>query len=315
MSFHDDWGERCARWGGVRSEEIDVRGTTVHVLRADGPEDGTPHLLVHGLGGAASNWLEVLPALARLGPVLAPDLPGFGRTRPPRPGASRVGANARFLRALLDRLGWSRAVLHGNSMGGMLGVLLAELAPERVDRLVLTSPALPSPPSALHRTTPRTLARFAPFAFPGLGRLVLSRLWARTTVEELWRENVEELHADPSRVRAEFAEVGKANLELGKQHPWRVESLATAAESLVGALMASGRLWRSVQQVEAPTLLLWGDGDRLIGRPVIDEIRRRRPDWDHRVFEGVGHCPQIEIPTRYVDAVAGWSPSARRLSA
>lgn len=315
MSFHDDWGERATRWHGVRSEEIDVQGTPVHVLRADGVAAGTPHLLIHGLGGAATNWLEVLPALARLGPVLAPDLPGFGRTRPPRPGASRVGANTRFLRALLDRLGWDRAVLHGNSMGGMLGVMLAELAPERIDRLVLTSPALPSPPTAIHRTPPRTLARFAPFVFPGLGRVVLSRAWARTPVEQLWRENVEHLHADPSRLQREFAEVGKANLELGKQQPWRAEALATAAESLLGRLMASGGLWRTVAQVDAPTLLLWGDGDRLIGRPVIDEVRRRRPDWDHEIFEGAGHCPQIEVPARYVDAVASWAPQRGRLSA
>lgn len=315
MNFHDDWGERCARWDGVRSEEVDVQGTPVHVLRADGPADGTPHLLIHGLGGAATNWLEVLPALARLGPVLAPDLPGFGRTRPPRPGASRVGANARFLRALLDRLGWDRVVLHGNSMGGMLGVLLAEHAPERIDRLVLTSPALPSPRTSLHRTPPRTLVRFAPFVLPGLGRLVLSRVWARATVEQLWRDNVEHLHADPARVQPEFAEVGKANLELGKQQPWRVEGLATAAESLMGRLMAAGRLWRVVAQVEAPTLLLWGDADQLIGRPVIDEVRRRRPDWDHEVLEGAGHCPQIEVPARYVDAIATWTPQPGRLSA
>ncbi len=308
MSFHEDWGERSERWRGVRSQELDVLGTSVHVLRADGPADGTPHLLVHGLGGAATNWLEVLPALARLGPVVAPDLPGFGRTRPPVPRGSRVGANARFLRTLLDHLGWDRAVLHGNSMGGMLGVMLADLEPERIERLVLASPALPSPPTALHRTSPQTLARFAPFALPGLGRVVLSQLWSRSTVEDLWQENLQYLHGDPSRVRPELAEVGKDNIARGQREPWRVEAMAAAAESLVGRLMASGGLWRTVEQVDAPTLLLWGDADRLIGRPVIDEVRRRRPDWDHEVFEGAGHCPQIEIPERYVDAVATWSP-------
>lgn len=315
MSFHEDWGERAERWRGVRSEELEVRGTPIHVLRADGPQDGTPHVLVHGLGGAATNWLEVLPSLARLGPVVAPDLPGFGRTRPPRPGASRVGANTRFLRALLDELGWDSAVVHGNSMGGMLAVMLADLAPERVARLVLASPALPSPPMALHRTPPRTAVRFAPFVVPGVGKRVLSRLWARSSAEDLWRESVEYLHADPSRIRPELAEVGRSNVERGQQEPWRVEGLATAAESLLSRLMASGGLWRSVHRIEAPTLLLWGDADRLIGRPVIDEVRRRRPDWDHEVFEGTGHCPQIEVPERYVDAVATWTPSPGRLTA
>lgn len=308
MELHEDWGVRSERWRGVRSEEIDVLGTPVHVLRADGPADGVPHLLVHGLGGASINWLEVLPSLARLGPVVAPDLPGFGRTRPPRPRGSRVGANARFLRVLLDRLGWDRVVLHGNSMGGMLGILLADREPQRIDRLVLASPALPSPPAALHRTRPETLARFAPFVLPGMGRVVLSRLWARTSAEDLWRESVAYLHADPSRVRPELSEVGLANVEFGLQRPWRLEGMASAAESLVARLMVANGLWRAVEAVAAPTLLLWGDGDRLIGRAVIDEVRRRRPDWDHEVFEDTGHCPQIEVPERYVDAVASWSP-------
>jgi pimeloyl-ACP methyl ester carboxylesterase len=312
VAFHEDWGERCDRWRGVRSEALDVHGTRVHVLRSDGPAGRTGHLLVHGLGGAASNWLEVMPAIARLGPVVAPDLPGFGRTRPPRPGASRVGINARFLRTLMDHLGWDRAVIHGNSMGGMLGILLAELAPSRVERLVLASPALPSPRSSMHRTSPQTLVRFAPFVMPGLGRVVLNRMWARTTPERLWQETLEFVHANPERVRPEFREVGLANVTYGRQQSWRVDGMATAAESLVARLMRSGGLWRAVGDVEAPTLLLWGDEDRLVGRAVFEEARRRRPDWDHVVFEGTGHCPQIEIPERYVDAVASWTPASSR---
>lgn len=309
MERHQDWGEVCERWQGVRSEYLDVHGTRVHVLRADGDSERTGHLLVHGLGGAATNWLEVLPALARLGPVVAPDLPGFGRTRPPRPGASRVDVNARFLRALLDHLGWDRAVVHGNSMGGMLAVLLAELAPERVDRLVLASPALPSPRTAMHRTSPRTLARFAPFVFPGLGRILLTRLWARATPEQLWQESLEFIHADPGRVHPELYEVGLANVALGCEQAWRVDGMATAAESLVARLLRSGRLWRAVDELDAPTLLLWGDEDQLVGRAVVDEARRRRPDWDHMVFDGAGHCPQVEVPERYVAVVSSWSPA------
>jgi pimeloyl-ACP methyl ester carboxylesterase len=316
VEFHEDWGERCSRWDGVYSEYLDLHGTRVHVLRSDGPAERTGHLLVHGLGGAATNWLEVMPAIARLGPVVAPDLPGFGRTRPPRPGASRVDVNARFLRALMDHLGWERAVVHGNSMGGMLGILLGDLAPSRIEGLVLASPALPSPRAEVHRTSPRTLVRFAPFVFPGLGRVVLSRMWARTTPEQLWQETLEFVHADPGRVRPEFREVGLANVTFGRQQAWRVDGLASAAESLVARLVRSGRLWQAVRELEAPTLLLWGDQDRLVGRAVFEEARRRRPDWDHVVFEGAGHCPQIEIPERYVDAVASWIPhSARGLTA
>lgn len=318
MTFHEDWGQRCERWRGVRSEELDVAGTPVHVLRADGAvgaEEATGQLLVHGLGGAATNWLEALGELTRLGPVVAPDLPGFGRTPPPRPGASRVGTNARFLRALLDRLGWERAVVHGNSMGGMLAVLLGEHAPARVERLVLASPALPSRPGAVHRIEPRTLARFAPFVLPGLGRLVLRRLWSRASAQQLWDERVAYLHVDPTRVSPELAEVGLDNIARGQREPWRVEALATAAESLLARLVASGGLWRALEGLDVPGLVLWGEGDRLIGEPVFDELRRRRPDWAYRRLADVGHCPQIEVPGLYVETVVAWMADPAPLDA
>jgi hypothetical protein len=68
-----DWSERCSRWAGIRSEQLDVQGQQAHVLRADGPtDDGLPQLLIHGLGGAAVNWIEVMGEIAPHGPVVAP---------------------------------------------------------------------------------------------------------------------------------------------------------------------------------------------------------------------------------------------------
>jgi pimeloyl-ACP methyl ester carboxylesterase len=307
VGFHEDWGARAARWAGVRSEWLTLGGTRAHVLRADGAEEGPPQLLVHGLGGTAANWLEVLPDLARRGPVVAPDLPGFGRTRPPRSQASRVRGNARFLKALLDRLELDRVVVHGNSMGGLLSVLLAELAPGRVAGLVLTSPAMPSPRSRLHHTDPRTVARFAPLALPGVGRLVLARMWANTTAAELYADTAGFVHGDPARLREELVEVAVENVAFGRDQEWRVRGFATAAQSLVAMLVGGRGLWRTVDQLAVPTLLLWGDEDALVGRAVIDGLRRRRPDWDHHVFAGVGHCPQLEAPADYVAVTEGWA--------
>jgi pimeloyl-ACP methyl ester carboxylesterase len=307
VGFHEDWGTRAARWSGVRSEWLTVGGARAHVLRADGVGDGPPQLLVHGLGGAATNWLEVLPALARRGPVLAPDLPGFGRTRPPRSQASDVRSNARFLRALLDRVGYGRVVVHGNSMGGLLSVLLADLAPERVAGMVLTSPAMPSPRSHVHRTDPRTVARFAPFVVPGVGRLVLARMWASMSPAELYADTAGFVHGDPERLREELVEVAVENVAYGRDQEWRLRGFATAAQSVVAMLLGGRSLWRAVDRLRVPTLLLWGDEDALVGPAVIDGLRRRRPDWDHHTFVGVGHCPQLEAPREYVAVTDDWA--------
>lgn len=302
----DDWGTRSPRWAGIRSEVLDVRGTAVHVLRAGEPGSGTPQLLVHGLGGSAANWLDVIAGLAAHGPVVAPDLPGFGRTRPPRPGATRLGGNARFLRALLTQLRWDRVRVHGNSMGGAISVLLADLDPSRIDRLVLVSPALPAARAQAARIDRDTLVRFGPFLVPRFGQHMLGRAYERLTPAEIHDDTIRYVMADPSRVSTELTAVGLENVEYGRAQDWRLPGFAAAATSLVRALVGRRQLDRAVARIEAPTLVLWGDQDRLVGRPVIERIRRVRPDWHVQELPGVGHAPMMEAPEVYLRSVAAW---------
>lgn len=307
-----DWGERSERWAGVRSETIDLAGTAVHVLRADGPRaaagegrgGGTPQLLVHGLGGSATNWIEVIAGLAEHGPVVAPDLPGFGRTEPPSPRASRIPANVAFLVAFLRKLGWDRAVVHGNSMGGMLAVLLAQRVPEQIERLVLASPALPSPRNRMHEIHPLTVMRFLPFLVPGLGQVAVRGLQARLSPEQEWEQTAKFLHGDAEKLSPELQAVGLENLAAGRETSWRLPGLVGAAESLLSALLRARGLVKAIDAIEAPTLVVWGDADRLIGRAVIDHLGERRPDWQLRELPAVGHVPMVEAPDDYLAAVA-----------
>jgi pimeloyl-ACP methyl ester carboxylesterase len=304
--FHADWGVRAERWGGIRSEWVEVRGTRVHVLRADGPSDGPTQLLIHGLGGAAGNWLEVIPALRARGPVVAPDLPGFGLTRPPRPGATRVRTNAGFVGALTRTLGIEHAEVHGNSMGGLISTLVAHRLPQLVERLVLVDPALPGPRTRMHHLAPMTMLTFAPFAFPGLGRLAMRRLYTTRTAEQLFDENARYIHGDPTRVSPELAAVGRENVAFGQSTDWRLDGFVAAAESIVSMLLGARSLLTAIDGIAAPTLLVWGDADQLVGRPVIDLAAARRPDWDVHTFETVGHAPMIEAPGDYLSVVTDW---------
>lgn len=301
--MHQDWGERDERWVGIRSEVVELKGTSVHVLRADGPADGPTQLLVHGLGGSGTNWLEVMGDLARVGPVVAPDLPGFGRTEPPRPSGSRVRANVGFLRAFLRELELDRVTVHGNSMGGMLSVLLAEAEPVAVERLVLADPALPGPRRRLRELHPDTLRTFAPFAVPRLSHRVLSRLYARTTPEELFEQQQELLHHDPGCLRPSLREVGLENLAYGMRTPWRLDGLVAAGESVLAGLLTTRPVSRALDAVAAPTLLVWGESDTIITRPVVDMTLERRPDFELATLPDVGHVPMIEDPRGYLEAV------------
>lgn len=304
-----DWGARDPRWAGIRSEALVVASggdhppTEVHLLRT-GPADGAPTLLVHGLGGSATNWLDVMTGLADEGPVVAVDLPGFGRTEPPVPRAARMRPQVRFLRALLDVLAWDRVRLHGNSMGGLLATLLAAEAPQRIERLVLTCPALPPPrdPAAL---SPAVVARFAPFLSWRLGGMVLERMYARAAPEVVRRETMQIVLGEADDVRPSMQQVQLENVEVARDVAWRLPSFARAATDLVHTLGTSRSVHRAVDAVSAPTLLVWGDHDRLVSRATMDAVIARRPDWARVDLGGVGHVPMLEDPDRWLAAVRG----------
>jgi pimeloyl-ACP methyl ester carboxylesterase len=305
-----DLGARSAAWASLTSTFVDVRGTQVHVVRGGRtPEDGgaeVPHLFVHGLGGGATNWLEVMGGLGEDREVITMDLPGFGRTVPPRHSAARVRANARFLPVFMDALGIERAIVHGNSMGGLLTALLGGIAPERVERAVMVAPALPTAKSDLTHLPRPVFRRFAPFIIPGVGSTLLRTIWSRTDVETLLDEAIALTVSDRDRLSPAMLTVMRENVRFMKRHPWRVESLAYAVESLVAALIGGREVTEGVRALPDDTLVVWGDVDALVGRPVISHLHEQRPDWHYAVLPGVGHVPMMEAGERYVAVVRAW---------
>lgn len=121
---------------------VDVDGLSVAHRDSGRTDADVAFVLVHGLGGSLANWEPLWPYLEPLGRVLTPDLAGFGRTEA---GADRsaVSDNVDLLRHYLDRVDATNVVLVGNSMGGMIALLLAAAGDPRVERLVLVDPVLP----------------------------------------------------------------------------------------------------------------------------------------------------------------------------
>ncbi|MFN2556987.1 MAG: alpha/beta fold hydrolase [Nitriliruptorales bacterium] len=305
------WGTRDSAWEGVRAETISVLGRPVRVLRhgpdpTAGRDSSIPQMFVHGLGGAARNWLDVLSPLSRFGETLAVDLPGFGDTPVPEGGSARVRANAGFLPALLDALGWERVVLYGNSMGGLIATLVASREPHRVERLVLVNPALPPPRREMFKLGRPVLARILPAALPGFGRLFVELGFRAKSAEELVDESLASVLSETARLREPYRRVLVENVERAKAEGWRRSALCEAASSLVAMIAEATELNEAVDGIEAPCLLLWGDADKLVATHVIEGLMERRPDWEQHIFRGVGHAPMIEAPDDFVDVVADW---------
>jgi pimeloyl-ACP methyl ester carboxylesterase len=124
---------------GWADEWLEVGGTSVHCRRStDG--DGVPLVHLHGFAISGAYLMPTARALAGRGVNVVPDLPGYGRSQR-RARVLDIPGLAESAIAILDRLEIDRAVLVGNSMGCAVSLEVAHMAPERVHRLVLVSPA------------------------------------------------------------------------------------------------------------------------------------------------------------------------------
>jgi len=253
-----------------------------------GPEenrDGQPLVFVHGLSGSWPNWLEQLPVFATTHRVITLDLPGFGHS--PMPGQEiSIAGYARVLERLLERLGVDAAAVVGNSMGGFVAAELAISYPQRVERLVLISAAGLSTHN--HRGSIAVL--------PAMRTLERS-LYAASA----WTAAKSDAVARRSRLR-------DAALGVVVSHPARLDP-ALAAEQIRGAgkpgfiqgfeAVLHYEIRERLPEIACPTLIVWGDRDRLIPVSDADVFAELIPNSRKVVFGDTGHMAMLERPEAF----------------
>jgi pimeloyl-ACP methyl ester carboxylesterase len=281
----------------VRHRVADIDGP-VHYLDFGG--DGRPLLMVHGLGGTALNWMGVGSAIAQTHRAFALDLAGFGQT-PLYGRAATVGANANLVHEFVARVIGEPVLLMGNSMGGHIAVIEAATHPDSVTSMVLVDPAIPG--THVARPEPLMLGAMAALSIPGLAQTLLDRRLRALDAEDLVKQTLALVCADPSRVEPEIVaahvQLTRERQRLGRQNG---RAFVQATRS-IGFRMADPRFWARVALVRSPTLVIHGSLDRLIPLPAAQELARRRPDWELKVLEGVGHVPMMETPDRFMVAL------------
>ena len=150
-----------------------VRRVTTLSRTALGSPDASSLVLLHGLAFSGRSFERLTPLLAPRFRVIVPDLPGFGDTGG---SATTVEGMARAVLDALDEDGVGGFAAAGHSMGGVVATALAELAPDRVTRLVLVN----SPPTYSSRTAARGGVERL-LRLPGIGDL----LWRSASGDRL----------------------------------------------------------------------------------------------------------------------------------
>ena len=274
---------------------IEVEGRRVRV-RVDGDAHKPPVVLVHGIGRSLEDWD---PQYARLSDdyrVIAVDVPGFGFSDAPD-GPITLSTFAKGVFGAVDALGEIRP-LHvvGNSLGGAIAMQMLAQRPDRVASLALIN-------SAGFGAEVTPLLRI--LAIPVIGPLSTRRS-TRAAARMLERA----CYADPALATRE--RIDRAMAIAAKPHHGPV-MLATAVELASARGIRAG--WRRQLAAFAalhprPTLVMWGERDKVLPAHHITEARRVFPHAETHLLPGIGHMPQVECPDDFAARVRPFLASA-----
>ncbi|MER7190184.1 alpha/beta fold hydrolase [Streptomyces flaveolus] len=277
---------------GERLSSVHLPGITLTVRSRRPARQGLPPALyVHGLGGSSQNWSALMPLLDDVVDSEAVDLPGFGDSPPPDDGDYSVSGHARAVVRHLDAAGRGPVHLFGNSLGGAVATRVAAVRPDLVRTLTLVSPALPE------IRVQRSAVPTGLLALPGVVSL-FTRLTREWTAEQRVRGVTALCYGDPGRVSPEGFRNAVEEMERRLQLPYFWDAMARSARGIVSAYTVGGQhgLWRQAERVLAPTLLVYGGRDQLVGHRMAQRAARAFRDSRLLTLPDAGHVAMMEYP-------------------
>lgn len=277
---------------GERLRSVGLPGITLTVRSRPPAREGLPPALyVHGLGGSSQNWSALMEQLEGHVDCEAVDLPGFGDSPPPDDGDYSITAHARAVIRYLDASDRGAVHLFGNSLGGAVTTRVAAMRPDLVRTLTLVSPALPE------IRVQRTAVPTALLAVPGVTTL-FTRLTRQWTAEQRVRGVLHLCYGDPGRVTSEGFRNAVEEMERRLQLPYFWDAMTRSARGLVNSYTLGGQhaLWRQAERVLAPTLLIYGGRDQLVGYRMCQKAARTFRDSRLVSLPEAGHVAMMEYP-------------------
>jgi pimeloyl-ACP methyl ester carboxylesterase len=257
-------------------KQIEVFGQKIHYIEAGA---GPNVILLHGLGGDASNWAQTVPALASKYHVFALDQIGFGASDKPFINY-RVATLVDFLEGFYKKIGIDKAAVVGNSLGGWAAMAFTLAHPEQVEKLVLVDSAGYSfAKSGARKPTREMLAGLNPSTVEG-AKAVLALIFAN------------KMFATDANAEMLFAAHMRRND--GYTIDQFIDSIVRGDDVLDDKLGA----------IKVPTLVLWGRADKLTALASGEQFAKDIPGAQLTVLDGCGHVPEMECAAPFNAALS-----------
>jgi pimeloyl-ACP methyl ester carboxylesterase len=283
-----DRDEMIAKYGGPNAAFVaGPAGQRIH-YRDQGSRDGPAIILLHGSNASLQTWEPLVQRLGGTYRIVTLDLPGHGLT-----GATPdrdYGADGMMdaVDVVAAKLGLDHFILGGNSMGGWVAWRYALAQPARIDALLLIDAA--GMPLRKGEKRPESNVGFRVLEYP-FGRWLATRVTPRMLVEQSLRGSLEKRAIVDDAMIDRYWEL--------LRFPGNREATVLRARMDREPAMAV-----RIGAIKAPTLILFGDKDRLINPSAAQTFHERIAGSEVVLLPGIGHLPMEEAPDATPAAIA-----------
>lgn len=266
-----------SKFARIKEGDLDLQ---IHYNDIDGGAETI--VMLHGSGPGASGWANFsrnVEPLAKAGyRVILMDCPGWSKSDPIVCTSSRSDLNARSLKGLLDVLGLERVHIIGNSMGGHSAVAFALANPTRVNKLVIMGGGTGGP------------SMFVPM--PAEGIKLLQAVYREPTLENI-KKMMNVFVYDASAITDELMQARLDNMLQRRDH----------LDNFVKSLAANPKQFPDqgarLNEIAAPTLIIWGRDDRFVPMDIGLRLLWNMPNAEMHIFNRCGHWAQWEHADKF----------------
>lgn len=223
--------------------------------------EGEPLVLLHGLFGALSNFMDLIEHFRSSYKVIVPILPLYDLNLLD----TTVGGLAKFVRRFLDTMDYKDIHLLGNSLGGHVCLVYALNNPDRIKTIILTGSS-------------------------GLFENGMGETYPKRGNYEFIKKKTELTFYDPAIASKELVD---EVFEIVNNRIKAIKIIALAKSAI------RHNLGEELMEIKVPTMLIWGKNDTITPPLVAEEFHKLIPHSELHYINHCGHAPMMEVPKEF----------------